>query len=112
MTLIQLPALDGSCDHVCYRGKKGYVVVVKLASLFCVRAEHAIGPAIAAGNRRGEPADHAVIMQQGRARKPRLAREVLHDRWPAGGTCVAGLGIAAGRDVRRPDEAWLPSNAG
>ena len=54
MTLVQLPALDGPRHHVRYRGQKRHVIVVKLAPFFRVRAEHAIGPAVAAGDRRGD----------------------------------------------------------
>ena len=64
MALVQLPALDRPRHHVRDRGQERDVIVVVLAPFVRVRAEHAIGAAVAAGDRRGDAADDSVVVQQ------------------------------------------------
>jgi len=112
MALIELSALDGSRHDVGDRREKRDVVVIELVPLGRMRAEHAIGAAVMPRDRRGEPADDAMVLEQRLSRESRLRREILRDHRPAGSKRVAGLRVAGGRNMSPPDQPRLPSDAG
>jgi hypothetical protein len=77
-----------------------------------VRAEHAIGAAVAAGDRRGDAADDLLVAQQLRSNEPGFGCEVLHDDRAPRCERVAGMRLPSGRDVGGPDHRGRPSDAG
>ena len=64
MALVELPALDGTRQDVGDGGEKRHVVVIELAPLHSVRAEHAVGAPVTPGDRCGEAAHDAMLLQE------------------------------------------------
>jgi hypothetical protein len=111
VTLVQLAALDRAGDHVGDRGQKRDVVLAEGPRPGRVHAEHPIGAAVASRDRDGEPAHHAMLMQQRLAGESRFRRQVLHDHRTAGGEREAGLRAPVGRHQRGSHQARLPTGS-
>ena len=96
VALIELPALDRACDHVGDRGQERHVVVAETAPPGRVRAEHAIGAAVAPGDRRGDRrCTTPCSRSSGSPVESGFGLQILDDHRAPGGERVAGLRIAA-----------------
>ena len=85
MALIKLSALDGARQDVRDGCKKRHIVIVELAPLGGMRAEHAIGTPVTSRDRRCQSAHYPVGSQQRGARESRFGRKFFHDHRTPGG---------------------------
>ena len=112
VALVRLAALDRARDHVGDRAEERDVVLAEAAPPRRVRAEHAVGAAVASGDRHAHAAVDAVIEQQRGRLEARLGFQIEDDHRPAGGERVAAMRMAAGRLVRGADQPLAPAVAG
>ncbi len=112
LALIELTALDRAGDHVGDGSQERHVGLGELAQLRGVRADDAIGTAVAPRDRARQTGYDAMVVQQRRTLEPCFRREVLDDDRTTGCNREAGLRTADRRDVRPAYQVRLPADAG
>src|SRR3954454_2524225 len=91
MALIELSPLDRSGNDVCNRRDEGGIVIVKFALLRAVCPQDAIGAAVAAGDRRSDAADDAMLMQQRVPKESAFLLQIFRNDGPAGSQRISSF---------------------